>query len=377
MIVGIPKEIKNRERRVSLTPEGAAKLTEYGHQVLIEQGAGAGSGFPDAAYLAADARIVANAAQAWDAELVLKVKEPLAEEYRFLKPGLSLFTYLHLAAVPELVPVLLGQKVCAIAYETVQLDNGSLPLLAPMSRVAGRVAAQMGAYLLQAENGTPFPGKGKLMGGVDGVPPARVLIIGGGNAGQSAAHVALGMGADVCVLDVNEACVATLRKHFGSSFQAEVFSMDAMLAELDDCDLLIGATLMVGEHAAHLLDKEKLSRMRGGVFVDIAIDQGGISSTSRPTSYAEPVYIEAGVLHCCLPNLPACVPLSATRALTHATFPFVKLLADQGIASAIQGLEEANISLRCGVNTWDGHITHAGVAHALNQPCVNLADIPG
>ena len=377
MIVGIPKEIKNRERRVSLTPEGAAMLTENGHQVHIEQDAGAGSGFPDAAYLAAGARIVANAAQAWDAELVVKVKEPLEEEYPFLKPGLSLFTYLHLAAVPELVPVLLEQKVCAIAYETVQLDNGSLPLLAPMSCVAGRVAVQIGASLLQAENGTPFPGKGKLMGGIDGVPPAQVLILGGGNAGQSAAHVALGMGADVRVLDVNSTRVAMLNKTFGESFRAEVFNKETMLARLPECDLLIGATLMVGEHAAHLLDEEKLSRMRGGVFVDIAIDQGGISSTSRPTSYAEPVYIEAGVLHCCLPNLPACVPLSATRALTHATFPFVKLLANQGITSAIQGSEEANIALRRGVNTWEGHITHAGVAHALNQPYVNLADMPG
>jgi len=375
MVIGIPKEIKNRERRVSLTPEGAAKLTVAGHQVQIERDAGLGSGFTDADYLAAGARIVASAAEAWDAELVVKVKEPLAVEYPFLKPRLCLFTFLHLAAVPELVPVLLEQKVCAIGYETVQMNSGSLPLLAPMSHVAGRVAAQMGAYLLQAENGTPFPGKGKLMGGVDGIPAARVLIIGGGNAGRNAAEVALGMGAEVCVLDANESCVAGLRKTFGTSFRAEVFTMDAMLIELDSCDMLIGATLMVGEHAAHLLDRETLARMHGGVFVDIAIDQGGISSSSRPTSYAEPVYVEAGVLHCCLPNLPACVPLSATRALTHATLPFVKLLAEQGIASAIQGPEEVNVALRRGVNTWDGRIAHAGVARALNRGCTPLTGL--
>jgi len=377
MIVGIPKEIKNRERRVALTPEGAANIAKDGHKVLIEQGAGLGSGFTDADYRTAGACIVPTAVEAWDAELVVKVKEPLAVEYSFLKPNLCLFTFLHLAAVQELVPLLLQKKVCAIAYETVQLDHGSLPLLAPMSRVAGRVAAQMGAYLLQAENGTPFPGKGKLMGGVDGVPPARVLIIGGGNAGRSAADVALGMGAEVCVLDASEACVGSLQKSFGERGRAGVFSMDAMLSELDGCDLLIGATLMVGEHAAHLLDKERLARMHGGVFVDIAIDQGGISSTSRPTSYAKPVYVEAGVLHCCLPNLPACVPLSATRALTHATLPFVQMLADQGVESAIKSSLRGDGALARGVNTWDGHIAHSGVAHALNQPCVPLSDMLG
>jgi len=372
MIIGIPKEIKNRERRISLTPEGAASLTAAGHEVHVEQGAGLGSGFSDADYRTAGARIVADAAKAWEAELVVKVKEPLAVEYPFLSSNQCLFTYLHLAAVPELVPVLLQQKVRAIAYETVQLDNGSLPLLAPMSRVAGRVAAQMGAYLLQAENGTGFSGKGKLMGGVDGVPPARVLIIGGGNAGRSAADVAIGMGADVCVRDASPACVAALQASFGGRCRAGTFSMGAMLAELDDCDLLIGAALIAGEHAPQLLGKDQLARMQGGVFVDIAIDQGGIATTSRPTSYAEPVYVEAGVLHCCLPNMPACVPLSATRALTHATLPYVQMLADRGIASAM-----TDAALARGVNTWDGHITHAGVAHALNLPCEKLSEVLG
>ncbi len=370
MIIGIPKEIKNQERRVALTPEGAASLKAAGHELRIEQGAGLGSGFADADYFAAGAYIATSAAEAWDAELVVKVKEPLPEEYDFLRPNLCLFTYLHLAAVPRLVPVLLERKVRAIGYETVQLENGSLPLLTPMSRVAGRVAAQMGATLLQSENGTPFPGKGVLMGGVEGVPPARVLILGGGNVGLNAAEVALGMGAEVCILDANVARVSVLRKRFestGEPCDVRFFSPQLMFEALEGCDLLIGAALIPGEHAPLLLTTSYLERMRGGVFVDVAIDQGGISETSRPTSYAEPVYVEADVLHCCLPNLPACVPLSATRALTHATLPYVQMLADQGIEAAMQ-----DAALARGVNTWNGLITHAGVAHALKQPCTRL-----
>lgn len=371
MRIGIAKEIKNRERRVAVVPEGAAALAEAGHDVCIEAGAGDGSGFSDSDYVAAGARIV-QTDEAWNAGLVVKVKEPLPVEYPHLRPGLVLFTYLHLAAVPELVPVLVEQRVRAIGYETVQSDSGSLPLLAPMSRVAGRVAAQMGASLLQAENGTPFPGKGKLMGGMDGVPSARVLVLGGGNAGRNAARVASGMGAGVCVLDANPACVDALNRNAGGNIRAERFSREALQRELADCDLLIGATLVAGEHAAHLLNAELLATMQGGVFIDIAIDQGGISETSRPTSYAEPVYVEANVLHCCLPNLPACVPLSATRALTHATLPFVQLLADKGGEAAVREKTESGRALARGVNTWDGHLTHAGVAHAMNQACTPL-----
>jgi len=372
MIIGVPKEIKNRERRVALTPEGAATLVAQGHELYIEQGAGTGSDFTDAAYQAAGVHIVSDAADAWKAELVVKVKEPLPVEYGFLRADMCLFTFLHLAAVPELAAQLLEKRVCAIGYETVQMTNGPLPLLAPMSRIAGRVAVQIGASLLQAENGTPFPGKGKLMGGIDGVPSAQALVLGGGNAGQSAAHVAIGMGAEVCVLDVSTARVATLNKTFKKSFRAELLDEKTMLARLSECDLLIGATLIAGEQAAHLLDEEKLAGMAGGVFVDIAIDQGGVSSTSRPTSYAEPVYVEAGVLHCCLPNLPACVPLSATRALTHATLPYVEQLAKLGIEAAIRDSLDNNGALALGVNSWGGDITHAGVAHALNQPYTPL-----
>jgi len=380
MIIGIPKEIKNRERRVSLTSERAASLTRSGHTVLVEQGAGLGSGFTDAEYLACGAQIV-DAATAWGAPLVIKVKEPLAGEYNLLRPGGCLFTFLHLAAVPELLPVLLNKNIRAIAYETVQAADGSLPLLAPMSHIAGRVAVQTGARLLQSENGTPFPGKGKLMGGIAGVAAARVLILGGGNAGKNAAQVARGMGAEVCILDANAARVAALNNAFaqnretGNTVKVEVFSAALLLSKLADCDLLIGATLLAGEHAAHLLNAESLASMTGGVFIDIAIDQGGISETSRATTYADPAYLEAGVLHCCLPNLPACVPLSATLALTHATFPFIQLLADQGIEAAVQGVSEQSMALARGVNTWDGHITHPGVAHALDQACMPIGDL--
>jgi len=366
MIIGVAKELKNRERRVALTPEGAAQLVAAGHVLRIERNAGKGSGFSDADYAAAGAQVLAKEA-VWQADLVVKVKEPLAEEYGFLRPQLCLFTYLHLAAEPQLVDVLLANKVRAIAYETVQTDDGGLPLLAPMSRIAGRVAAQTGAHLLQTENGTPFVGKGVLMGGD---PPAKVMIIGGGHAGRAAASVACGMGADVCIFDVSAVCVADLNKTFvknmiGGHCEARFFDMNACTVDewavaLNDCDVLIGAALIVGEHAPQLLQARHLARMGGGVFVDIAIDQGGMSATSRPTSYAEPVYVEAGVLHCCLPNLPAAVPVSATHALTAATLPWLQKLADTGIAAAM-----CDPTLARGVNTWDGQLVHRGVAHAL------------
>ncbi|MDQ6971277.1 MAG: alanine dehydrogenase [Mariprofundaceae bacterium] len=371
MRVGVPKEIKNCERRVSLTPQGARQLIAAGHQVCVQAGAGTGSGFSDDDYRMVGAQLATNAAGAWGAELVLKVKEPLASEYAYLRPDQCLFTYLHLAAEPGLAAYMLERKTRAIAYETVQSGDGSLPLLAPMSRVAGRVAVQIGASLLQAENGAGFPGKGVLMGGVDGVPPARVLILGGGQAGRSAAAVALGMGAEVCLLDVSAACVRALQESLGGQCDVRLFTPDALLAGLDACDLLIGAALIPGEHAPQLLDAAQLERMSGGVFVDIAIDQGGISRTSRPSSYAEPVYVAAGVLHCCLPNLPAAVPLSATRALTHATLPYVEHLAGSGIEAALrQG--DMGRALSAGVNLWDGHITHAAVAQALNRVHTNL-----
>jgi len=374
MMIGIPKELKNRERRVALTPAGAAQLVAAGHVLRIEQDAGTGSGFADVDYTAAGAQIVAREA-VWGAQLVVKVKEPLISEYCFLRPQMCLFTYLHLAAEPQLVDVLLAAKVRSIAYETLQTNDGALPLLAPMSRIAGRVAMQIAAHLLQAENGTPFAGKGVLMGGE---PPAKVVVLGGGHAGRAAASVACGMGADVRIFDVSAACVANLnnvfvKKILGGRCEAHVFNMnecpvDEWVVALNDCDVLIGAALIAGEHAPQLLEAAHLAHMAGGVFVDIAIDQGGMSASSRPTSYAEPVYVEAGVLHCCLPNLPAAVPVSATHALTDATLPWIQKLADAGIAAALR-----DTALARGVNTWDGRLVHRGVAHALALPFTPLA----
>jgi len=367
MRIGIPAEIKNREQRVALVPEGVKALTDAGCEVCVQKGAGLGAGFSDSAYAGAGARIADTAAAAWDAELVLKVKEPLPEEYDYLRPGLCLFTYLHLAAVPELARVLMERKVRAIGYETVQTDDGRLPLLAPMSRIAGRVAMQMAARFLQRENGTGFPGKGILPGGIEGVPSATVVVVGGGNVGRNAARVALGLGARVRILDASVDCVAALRQRFadaGEAFDARFYAPQMLFEALDSCDVLIGAALVPGEHAPVLLTPSWLTRMSGGVFVDVAIDQGGISRTSRPTSYEEPVYVEAGVLHCCLPNLPAAVPVSATRALTHATFPWVMKLAAEGIAAAVR----AEAPLRRGVNTWDGAVVHRGVARTLKLP---------
>jgi len=365
VIIGIPREIKNREHRVPLTPGGARQLVKDGHEVRMEHSAGKASGFTDADYEAAGAYIVKKADEAWAAELILKIKEPLPTEYAFLRPEQYLFTYLHLAAIPQLLDVLLEKGARAIGYETVQLEDGSLPLLAPMSRIAGRLATQIGASLLQKENGTPYPGRGVLMGGVDGVEPAHVLVLGGGNVGRNAAEVALGMGASVQILDADVDCVSRLRQRFSEFDDAcdvRFFAEQLMFEALDTCDLLIGAALIPGEHAPLLLTPSYLERMAGGVFVDVAIDQGGISQTSRPSSYNEPVYAEAGVLHCCLPNLPAAVPVSATQALTHATLPYVRHLANAGMDAVHE-----DAALARGVNTWDGHVTHRGVAHALGK----------
>jgi len=373
MIIGVPKEIKNREHRVSLTPAGVQQLVKDGHEVRVEQDAGKASGFADADYEASGSRIVKEAGEVWAADLVLKIKEPLPVEYAFLRLGQGLFTYLHLAAVPALMDVLLEKGVRAIGYETVQADDGSLPLLAPMSRVAGRMATQIGATLLQKENGTAYQGRGVLMGGVDGVPSASVLVLGGGNVGRNAADVALGMGASVQILDASVDCVSALRQRFskaGDACDVRFFAEQLMFEALETCDLLIGAALIPGEHAPLLLTPSYLERMKGGVFVDVAIDQGGVSETSRPTSYDEPVYAESGVLHCCLPNLPAAVPVSATQALTHATLPYVRYLASSGLDAVRE-----NAALARGVNTWDGHVMHRGVAHTLKKNYKSFASL--
>ena len=366
MRIGVPKEIKNRERRVALAPDSVRRLVAAGHTLSVQCGAGIGSRFADEAYRQAGATMVDTAAEAWDAELVVKVKEPLTEEYPFLHPGLTLFTYLHLAAAPELADALRQRGVHAIAYETVQTLDGHLPLLSPMSQVAGRVAVQMGASFLQAEvPGVPHHGRGVLMGGIAGVPRAQVVIIGGGNVGEHAARAALGLGARVTVLDVRNERLAELEASL-IGLETRPLHGDGLRELLPSADLLIGAALIPGEHAPHLLDRGMIGTMpEGAVFVDVSIDQGGISETSHPTSFEAPAYVEEEVIHCCLPNLPAVVPLSSTQALTHATFPYVQMLA-KGIEQALAG----NVALRHGINVWDGEIRHAAVADALGLPFV-------
>ena len=362
MRIGIPKEIKNREHRVAMTPEGVASLVAAGHAVRLQTGAGLDSGFEDAAYRQAGAELAGTATEAWDVDLVVKVKEPLSEEYGFLRPELTLFTFLHLAADVELARELIRKGVCAIGYETVQLENGRLPLLAPMSQVAGRVAAQLGVQFLQRENGTAFPGKGILIGGLEGPPTGRAVILGGGNVGRHAAESLAGLGAEVILLEADPAHLQALEQQFAGRIRLQPYAAETLAALLPGCDLLIGAALVPGEHAPSLLKSSDLARMpKGSVFVDVSIDQGGVSETSRPTSYEHPVYVEAGVLHCCLPNLPATVPETSTWALTRATLPYVQRLADLGIDAALA----ADPALAAGVNIRAGRVVHHGVATAL------------
>ncbi len=362
MRLGIPKEIKNGEHRVAMTPAHVAELTALGHQLVVEHLAGFDSGFSDQAYESAGAVIEPVAAAVWDVDLVIKVKEPLPEEYAYLRPGLGLFTFLHLAGVPQLAAELMDKRVQAIAYETVTLEDGSLPLLAPMSQVAGRVAMLFAAHFLQKNCMGNVPGTGKLLGGIAGIPSGMVLIIGGGNVGRNAAEVALGLGAEVVVLDQSEACLKQLNSDFSGRLRTEINHPDLLQDLLPQCDVLIGSALVAGEHAPQLLSRAMIGLMKAGsVFVDVAIDQGGMSETSRVSSYADPTYEEGGVIHCCLPNLPASVPQSSTLALGKATFPYIKILAEQGLVEAVH----TNPALAQGKNVWDGELCHAGVIKAL------------
>jgi len=367
MRIGVPKEIKNGEHRVALTPQGAAELVADGHEVVLERGAGIDSGYPDSEYETAGAMLVEQAGQAWDSELVVKVKEPLAQEYDYLNADTALFTFLHLAAFPELTRTLVEKRVRAIGYETVEPDHGGLPILAPMSKVAGRVAMLMAARLLQfgSLHGAPLAGvqhKGMLMGGIRGVDPCRVVILGGGNVGRHAAHVAVGLDAEVMVLDHHEGCTSYLNELFGGRVTASLYAESDLGSMLTDADVVIGAALIPGEHAPQLITNQMVAAMQNGsVFMDVAIDQGGISQTSRVTSYDEPVYAVHGVIHSCLPNLPAAVPRSSTQALVAASLPYLKELAELGMQGAIN----SNQALKRGVNTWDGEIMHPGVRRAF------------
>lgn len=364
MRIGIPKEIKNNENRVAITPAGAADFVRAGHQVVIEQGAGLGSGFTDGEYQAAGAVVTAQAKAVWaEADMILKVKEPLASEYEYFRPGLILFTYLHLAAEPELAAALVQSRVTALAYETLEV-NGTLPLLTPMSEVAGRMAAQIGAQLLEKPKG----GKGILLSGVPGVSRGKVTIIGGGTVGTNAAKIAIGLGADVAILDLNLNRLRQLDDIFGNQIQTLVSSPSNIAAAVAGADLLICAVLIPGAKAPKLVTEQMVTAMApGSVIVDVAIDQGGIVETiDHITTHDHPTYVKHGVVHYAVANMPGAVPRTSTVALTNATMPYALQLANQGAAAAIRG----SSSIHSAVNALNGHITYEAVARDLGHAYV-------
>ncbi|HUI25971.1 MAG TPA: alanine dehydrogenase [Candidatus Kryptonia bacterium] len=358
MIVGVPKEIKPEENRVAITPSGVSALTAHGHRVLVEHGAGIGSGIPDQRYRAAGAQI-ASQRDVWRrAEMILKVKEPLPAEFRFLREGLVIFTYFHLAAAETLTRTLLRKRVTAIAYETIELDDGSLPLLAPMSEVAGRLSIQAGAWCLQAQNG----GCGVLLSGASGVRPAKVVVIGAGVAGANACQVAVGVGAHVSIIDKNPVKLRYLHDILGGHVTTVMSNPANIEEELVSADLVIGAVLIPGAKAPKLITRKLLRAMKpGAALVDIAIDQGGCAETSRPTSHHDPIYVAERIVHYCVTNMPGIVPHTSTYALTNATLSYAIELADRGVKRAI----EADVTLQRGVNTLAGHVTHSGVAETF------------
>jgi len=364
MIIGIPKEVKNNENRVAATPAGVHALVQAGHTVLVENEAGAGSGFTDPEYAAAGARLVRQAADVWSgADMIMKVKEPIAAEYGYFRRGLVLFTYLHLAAEPALADALIRGGVTAIAYETVEVGRG-LPLLKPMSEVAGRMAAQIGAQFLEKFHG----GQGILLGGVPGVARGKVAIVGGGVVGANAARIAVGLGADVTILDVSPDRLRELDDLFGRDVQTLVSSPYTIAETIAAADLAIGAVLIPGAKAPKLVSEDVVRRMKpGSVIVDVAIDQGGIFATAdRVTTHDQPTYTKHGVVHYAVANMPGAVPRTSTMALTNATLPYALLLANQGAAQAAL----TSVPLRLGFNIAGGAVTHPTVAAALGQPYV-------
>jgi alanine dehydrogenase len=359
MDVGVPKEIKAEEKRVALTPAGAAALVAHGHRVLVERGAGIGSGIADERYADAGAQLCADAEETWRrASLVLKVKEPVAAEIARLRPDLTLFTYLHLAASEPLTRALLDSGCTAFAYETLQLDDGSLPLLAPMSEVAGRLSVQVGAWCLQHQNG----GRGVLLSGASGVRPGKVVILGAGIAGTSACQVAVGVGADVSILDVNPTRLRYVNDILGGHVTTVMSNRANVEEEVLGADLVIGSVLIPGARAPKLLSRQVVAGMRpGAALVDISIDQGGTAETSRPTTHADPIYVEAGVVHYCVTNMPGVVPHTSTHALTNVTLGYALQLADLGVARAL----EQSVPLRRALNVRAGAIEHAAVGAAF------------
>jgi alanine dehydrogenase len=358
MRIGIPKEIKNNENRVAMTPAGVVNLVKFGHEVFIENGAGLGSGFADEDYRDAGAKLVETPAEAWSMEMVMKVKEPLPIEYQYFREGLILFTYLHLAPEPELTKALIDKKVVGIAYETVQLPNRSLPLLTPMSEVAGRMAAQIGAQFLEKVHG----GMGILLSGVPGVQRGTVTIIGGGVAGTNAAKMAIGLGAKVTIIDLNPDRLRQLDDIFGSDVTTLMSNPYNIAEAVKESDLVIGAVLIPGAKAPKLVSEEMIKTMKSGsVVVDIAIDQGGIfETTDRITTHDNPTYVKHGVVHYAVANMPGAVPRTSTIALTNVTVPYAVQIANKGYRKACLD----NEALLKGINTLNGYVTYEAVAEA-------------
>ena len=358
MRIGVPKEIKNNENRVAMTPAGVVNLVGFGHEVYMEKDAGVGSGFMDEQYVTAGAKIVETAEEAWSMDMVMKVKEPLPSEYRYFREGLILFTYLHLAPEPELTRALIENKVVGIAYETVQTPNGALPLLTPMSEVAGRMATQLGAQFLEKTKG----GKGILLGGIPGVRRGKVTVIGGGVAGTNAAKMAIGLGADVTILDLNPERLRQLDDIFGRDVQTLMSNPLNIAQSVKESDLVIGAVLIPGAKAPKLVSEEMIKSMSAGsVVVDIAIDQGGIfETTDRITTHDDPTYVKHDVVHYAVANMPGAVPRTSTIGLTNVTVPYAVQIANKGYKQACLD----NPALLKGINTIDGYVTYEAVAQA-------------
>lgn len=369
MIIGIPKEIKNNENRVGLTPAGVTAFKHNGHDVWIETNAGMGSGFTDEDYQAVGAKIVSTAKEAWSADMVIKVKEPLLEEYGYFREGLVLYTYLHLAPEPELTKALVDKKVVSIAYETIQLDNGSLPLLTPMSEVAGRMSIQIGAQFLEKSKG----GKGVLLGGVPGVAPAEVVIVGGGIVGTNAAKMAIGLGASVTLVDINADRLRQLDDMFQGRLKTLMSNSYNIAEAVKKTDLLVGAVLIPGARAPRLVTEEMVKTMQpGSVIVDVAIDQGGsIETIDRITTHSNPTYVKHGVLHYAVANMPGAVARTSTLALTNVTVPY-------GVQIANKGWQQASLdnkALAKGINVVEGKVTFKAVAEAHGYTYVSIDTI--
>jgi alanine dehydrogenase len=369
MIIGVPKEIKEFEYRVGIVPAGVRSLTEYGHRVLIEKGAGEGCRIGDEEFAAAGATLIEGSEEIYrEAEMVVKVKEPLEKEYDLMRENQILYCYLHLAPALRLTKILLERKVVAIAYETIQLDDGSLPLLIPMSEVAGRMAVQIGAHFLEKTQG----GRGVLLGGVPGVSRGRVTIIGAGTVGRAAAKIAVGMEAEVHIIDIDQSRLAYMDDLFGNRITSLMSNYDNIASSVINSHLVVGSVLIPGARAPRLVPRDLVKAMEAGaVIVDVAIDQGGCFETSRPTTHRNPTYVTEEVIHYCVPNMPGAVARTSTYALTNVTLPYALKLANQGLQKAVS----SDSHLAQGVNIYKGHVTHQKVAQALRLQYSDLGDV--